>query len=678
MHSTLEEIILVSPPTSSAGRSPATSITGRISAHASTTPDKLAIAHGPAQLTFSDLEAKSSRLAAHLQSLGAAHETCVAIFVERSPEFVVAALAVLKSGAAYLPLDPYTPPDRIAFILSDACANLVITQPDKRKQLPTDGITAIVPNSSHQSPLLGDLGALPALSSAEGPALSNVEGADQPSSPETLAYVIYTSGSTGRPKGVEVTHANLLNLISWHQSAFNMTSADRVGHVAGLGFDATAWEIWPALTAGASLHVADDLTRRSPQTLRDWLVAEKITITFAPTVLAEQLIQSAWPADTALRTLLTGADTLRRRPAPGLPFTLINNYGPTECTVVTTSGEVTTSTTSEPSSAPEVNGPPSIGRPITNATVLILDENLHLVPTGEVGELCIAGPLVARGYRNNPELTNRSFVTYTPQSGPPLRIYRTGDRAKLLEHGEIAFLGRLDDQVKIRGYRIELGEIITTLDRYPGVEASTVIVRDSAQQTTMPSPSISPSPSLHLVSAGLGEGLPPRSQETPEPNLAGPQLIAYLIPSANTTLNACDLTDFLAQRLPDYMIPAVFATMPALPITPNGKIDKAALPTPTTQNTLVSRESASDLAQPQDPSSPLQPQIAAMVALLLGQPSIASDENFFMVGGHSMFGVQLVARIRDLFGVKLTLRQLFGSPTVTALTAEIERLTTTK
>ena len=222
----------------------------------------------------------------------------------------------------------------------------------------------------------------------------------------------------------------------------------------------------PTSRPGAAVCIADEATRRSPQLLRDWLVAEKITIAFAPTVLAEQLIHLAWPAGTALRTLLTGADVLHRRPAAGLPFALVNNYGPTECTVVATSGTV------EPAQGDDT---PSIGRPIGDTTALVLDGSLQPVAPGDAGELCLAGALVGRGYRNDPELTASRFVTLHRDSGPPLRVYRTGDQVRLLDNGEVAFLGRLDRQIKLRGFRIEPAEIVAALDRTGGVAASAVV-----------------------------------------------------------------------------------------------------------------------------------------------------------------------------------------------------------
>ena len=593
---------------------PPTSICARVAAWAAVAPDRLAVADGAARLTFADLESRANRLAAHLLEQGAAPERCVGLFLERSTEFVVAALAVLKTGAAYLPLDPSTPTERAAFMLADAEAPLVLTHRGKSKTLPSGPWRVI----EIDGPDAERIAARPTTPLHVDPA------------PSSLAYVVYTSGSTGRPRGVEIAHANLAHLIDWHQSAFGVTSADRAGQVAGLGFDATGWEVWPNLTAGASLHIADESTRRSPQALRDWLVAEKITISFVPTVLAEQLIHMAWPAETALRTLLCGGDTLRRRPVAGLPFVLVNNYGPTECTIVTTSGAVSA----------DGDGTPSIGRPIGDTAALILDESLRPVPDGEPGELCLAGSLVGRGYRNDPQLTATRFVTYQPASGPPLRIYRTGDRARLLADGEIAFLGRLDDQVKVRGYRIEPGEVVASLDRFPGIDACAVTTRDGPD---------------------------------------GPFLVAYVVGTRDVRLTASALREFLGSRLPDYMIPAHFVPITALPLTNNGKLDRSALPAPTADNVLPHRHpEASTTQTAKSNGDGYQEKLAALVASLLGQPSVDPQENFFMLGGHSMLGVQLVARIRDLFGVKLTLRQLFTAPTVAALSAEVARLSQDK
>jgi amino acid adenylation domain-containing protein len=586
--------------------SPSTaSVVARIATAAAAVPDHIAVVDGN-PLTYSELERRSDQLAARLRTMGAGRDRCVGLYLERSSGFVVAALAILKSGAAYVPLDPSTPADRAAYILSDAEAIALVADAEKTKRFQTASAPWRVIDVEKRGPATFDNG-----STAFEP------------DPDSLAYVIYTSGSTGAPKGVEITHANLCNLIDWHRRAFGVSASDRASLVASLGFDAAVWEIWPYLAAGASLHIADEVTRRSAETLRDWLIAERITIGFAPTILAEQLLHMPWPRETALRTLLTGGDTLHRRPPANLPFRLVNNYGPTECTVVATSGTV----------SPRENGQPTLGRPIANTRALILDEALRPVPAGDEGELCLGGALVGRGYRNRPELTASRFVTYIATSGESLRMYRTGDRARLLANGEIVFLGRVDDQVKIRGCRIELGEIIASLQQHcTDIEACTVSLRD------------------------LG---------------GAPSLVAYVVPRDGVRLTSAALREALAPHLPDYMIPAHFVAVPALPVTANGKLDSSALPEPSDDNLLPSR---ADFDGRASTSTPLERDIGELVAALLGQPSIGIEENFFMVGGHSALAVQLVARIRDTFGVHLALRQLFTAPTVAALSAEVARL----
>ncbi|HEX3869615.1 MAG TPA: non-ribosomal peptide synthetase [Pirellulales bacterium] len=578
----------------------APTVAARIARVADVAPNHVAVDDGTTRLSFGDLERLSNQLAGHLHRQGATRDVCIGLFLDRSSDFVVAALAVLKCGAAYLPIDACTPTDRVVLMLNDAGAPLVITHRKKTRDW-TAGPWRVLD--------LDDLDETPSEPISVEP------------EPHDLAYIIYTSGSTGRPKGVEITHANLLNLVEWHEEAFGVTSADRASQVAGVGFDAAVWEIWPHLAAGATVCIANEKTRRSPQALRSWIVEQQITIAFVPTVLAEQLMHSDWPSDTCLRTLLTGADVLHRRPSAGLPFAVVNNYGPTECTVVATSGTITPD-------AGDVVAPPSIGRAITGATILILDEHLQTVEDGQPGELCLGGALVGRGYRNLPEMTATRFVEYSAPSEPPMRIYRTGDRARRMPTGEIAFLGRFDDQIKIRGFRVEPGEIVAWLDRYPCVEASAVIAR---------------------------------------PGDAGLALVAYVVVDASVELSAVDLREFLSGRLPDYMVPSQFVRVDELPMTPNGKLDKQALPAPIEANLLADRAQA--VVQNQDDS--VDAKLSALVASLLGQPSVNVDDNFFMLGGHSMLAAQLVARIGDLFGVKLSLRQLFNAPTVAALSKEI-------
>lgn len=581
----------------------AATVCSMISAHAAADPDRPAVT-GPdgRTLTFRELEERAGRLVARLAADGVGPGSCVAVLLERSSDFAVAALGVMRAGAAYLPLDPATPRDRLEFILSDAAAAAVVTGDREASLLPAGPWRTVDVHVDVPSPRAAER----VEPSAPGP--------------ESLAYVIYTSGSTGRPKGVELTHANLSNLVDWHVGAFGVTAADRASQVASVGFDAAVWEIWPHLAAGASVSLADEATRRSPQLLRDWLVAEKITVAFAPTVLAEQLIQLSWPSHTALRVLLTGADVLHRQPPDGLPFTLVNNYGPTECTVVATSGRV------DPGAD---GGTPSIGRPIGDTTALLLDDALQPVAPGRVGELCLAGSLVGRGYRNDPQLTASRFVTLHRDSGRPLRVYRTGDLARLQDGGQIAFVGRVDRQVKLRGFRIEPAEVVAALDTVASVAAAAVVLRTAPE--------------------------------------AEPELLAYVVAAEGASPTAAELREAAAARLPDYMVPGRFVGVDALPVTLNGKLDEAALPAPSADNLLPGQL----VAETAGPDGSVEHRISVAVAHLLSVPSVDVRDNIFFLGGHSMLAMQLVARIKQEFGVKLTLRQLFEEPTVAAIAAAV-------
>ncbi|HZZ52056.1 MAG TPA: non-ribosomal peptide synthetase [Pseudonocardia sp.] len=577
-------------------------------------PDSPAMVHGSTIITYAELAGRSDCLASGMREMGVGPETCVALCLERSPDFVTAALAVLKAGAGYLPLDPDTPAEQACYILADSASALLVRQRGTARGWPAGQCRTV------------DLESL-VLSGLE-PAQPNRQRSAP--GPDELAYVIPTSGSTGRPKGVEITHANLANLIDWHVRAFGVGTSDRASQIAGLGFDAAVWEIWPNLVAGCPVHFADEGIRRSPGELRDWLIGSGITISFAPTGLAEQLLSLDWPAETRLRFLLTGADALTARPRAGLPFTLVNNYGPAECTVVTTSGIVREQS--------RTAHRPTIGRAISGAKVYVFDDSMDLVTPGTAGELCVAGAVVGRGYRNNPELTRRSFVSAVLPDGRTVRVYRTGDRVRQGKDGEFEFLGRQDRQVQVRGYRVELGEIEAWLARYPGVESCAVLRRP---------------------------GDPGRSADATEADLVG-----YLVLTEWARPSANDIRAFLASRLAEYKLPTCFVSLPAFPVTLNGKINWSALPAPTAENVLA--------GTPTLPAWPghdeVSGQVAALVTALLRTSAVGVDENFFMLGGNSMLGVQLVHRIRRTFGVEVTLGTLFSGPTVAAVAAEVRRL----
>ena len=575
-----------------------------VAAQAAAVPGALAVMQGKLSLTYRELDQRANRLAHFLQSLGVGPDVVVGLYLDRSLAMIAGALAILKAGGAYLPLDPSHPKERLIVMLKDAKTSILVTG---------HGMVDALPEHPEHVVALDSEGRLPFTQSSEAP----IPRARR----ENLAYVIYTSGSTGQPKGVEISHGALLNLVCWHQRAFRITPDDRASQLSALGFDAAVWELWPYLTAGASVHLSDGVAMNDPEAVRDWLIFQKISICFLATPLAERVMTLEWPKKARLRVLLTGADTLHHYPPRKLPFQLVNNYGPTECTVLATSGTV------PPNEHP--HRLPSIGSPIDNVQVYILNEGMRQAPIGEFGEIYIGGAGLACGYRNQPDLTAERFVPDPFSSEPGARLFRTGDLGCYLTDGQIAFLGRVDEQVKIRGFRIEPAEIVKVLDEHPGVQASTVVA--------------------HEVEPG------------------DKRLVAYFVPAAKAQPTHTELRNFIATRLPEYMVPAIFVKLEALPLNPSGKVDRTGLPAPNAENTL---RDSSFVA----PRTPIEERLAAMLALLLDLDRVGVEDNFFLLGGHSLLGTQLIARVRDAFGVELSLRTLFDAPTVSKLSAQIEAL----
>jgi amino acid adenylation domain-containing protein len=574
-----------------------------VKARAELMPEGLALASDSQTLTYGELESRANQLAHHLLKLGVGPEVTVGLCLGRSPLMVVAALAILKAGGAYIPLDPDYPAERLRFMLDDAKAAVLIARQEIAERI----------GSGRWKTLDVEKRALQISDYSETAPATIVSG-------NNLAYVIFTSGSTGRPKGVQITHRSLLNLVRWHQRAFEISPSDRASQVASVGFDAAVWEVWPNLAAGSSVHFPDEAVRVAPEPLRDWLVSERITVSFVPTPLAEALIMLKWPRETALRLLLTGGDALHFYPPERLPFQLINNYGPTECTVVATSCVVAPG-------GPR-DGAPPIGKPIDDLQVYILDERLQPVANGATGELHIAGHGLGRGYVNRPDLNAQKFIANPFSQTPGERMYKTGDLARYLPDGQIAFVGRIDEQIKVRGYRIEPEEIATLLGRCFGVEASVVVARGENGDT---------------------------------------RLIAYVVPTPGVKLDHDSLQAYLKKYLPDYMIPAAFVRIDKLPLGSSGKIDRAMLPAPTPENTSEDKIRVG-------PSTPVEARVVAILAELLGINRVGVHDNFFFLGGHSLLGTQLIARARDSFGIELPLRTVFDSPTASQLSAEIERL----
>jgi amino acid adenylation domain-containing protein len=575
-----------------------------VSVRANATPDAVAIVDGDQQVSYGDLDIRANQLAHVLCSLGVGPEVPVGLCMGPSIDFATGALAILKAGGAYVPLDPNYPLNRISTLLETSGTTLLLTQARVANHLPRGKWRTIVLNEDE-------------LALSHKPRVAPVAN----TKPENLAYIIFTSGSTGLPKGVQITHANLLNLLSWHRRAFSVASSDRATLQASPGFDAAVWELWPYLAAGASLYVVDGAIRAMPEQLRDWMVSKGITISFLSTALAEQIIDLRWPPSTALRVLLTGADTLRRYPRADLPFTFVNNYGPTECTVVATSGTI------HPDDQPDRL--PPIGYPIDNTQVYIVDEQLNPVPASTAGEILIGGGGVARGYLNLPTLTTERFVPDRLSKDQGARLYRTGDLGRLLPDGQIAYLGRMDEQIKIRGYRIEPQEISAMLDRHPAVQASCV--------------------SAYTDDSGEG------------------RLVAYVVSASDTRLSPSELRKFVGDYLPDYMVPSTFVQLEELPMSAHGKLERSALPAPTLLNVL-------DDDSYEAPQSPIEERLASFLTVLLGVARVGRDDNFFDLGGHSLMGAQMISKIHENFGVELSLRSIFDHPTLREMSSEIEKL----
>ncbi|MCP4656179.1 MAG: amino acid adenylation domain-containing protein, partial [bacterium] len=573
-------------------------------------------------LTYGELDRRADRLARRLRRWGVGPEVVVPFCLERSTTVLVAMLGILKAGGAYLPLDSNYPVERLSFMLADSGAPVVLTQErlaaTVREALPEPAPGVMVLDGTRS----GDFG------NGNGNGIGNGK-----SGPGNLAYVIYTSGSTGRPKGVEIRHSGLVNLVRWHQRTYAVTPSDRATQVAGLSFDASVREIWPYLTAGASLHLPDQETRSTPSKLVSWLAAEAVTIGFQPTPMAEALLAEPWPPRTALRALLTGGDRLLKRPGEGSPgggqmgsppWALFNHYGPTENTVVTTAGPVRS----------QASRLPTIGRPLANTSVYVVDRRLRPVPIGVVGELVTRGAGLARGYTRRPALTAERFVP-DPLSGDPRfaggRLYRTGDLVRWRGDGRIEFLGRIDHQVKIRGFRIELGEIEVVLGEHPGVAEAVVMSRE---------------------------------EET-----SGKRLVAWVVAAEGSTPVVAELRRYLAERLPDYMVPGVVVLLETLPLLPSGKVDRTAL----VRGPLPESEWGAAYAAPR---SPVEEMLADIWTEVLGRSRVTGrvgiHDDFFELGGHSLLAIQVTSRVRAAFGLDLPLHLLFEKPTVAAFAQSVE------
>jgi amino acid adenylation domain-containing protein len=579
--------------------------------HAESRPTSRALIYEDAELTFAELNQHANRLAHYLRRLGVGPEVMVGICVDRSLDWVVALLAILKAGGAYVALDPSYPPERLTYMLQDSRVPVLVTQQRLKDMLAaaTEAQLICLDTDREQHAQESDLNPEPRAHAAN------------------LAYVTYTSGSTGKPKAVMTTHGSLLNLVFSHQRDFAVTAEDRSPQFAQMGFDASVWELWTYLSAGASVHLADDETRHSPDKIRRWFVEKQITIGWLPPVMAETVLDNNWPEQLSLRLLITGSDKARRHPPPSLPFAYVNSYGPTEATVIVTWGAVPLKSNSDSA--------PLIGRPIYNTQIYMLDRQLRPVPIGVPGELCIGGVSLGRGYLNWPDLTAEKFIPDAFGPMPGRRLYRTGDLARYLEDGNIEFLGRIDDQVKVRGFRIELGEIETVLAEHPEVRTALVLVNEDSANDK--------------------------------------RLIAYVVPQQPLASAAWDfsyeLTSRLAQhlreKLPAYMVPAAFVLLEEMPLSPNGKLNRRLLPAPDENGLAASQTYVG-------PRTPTEQTLVEIFSTVLNVETVGVYDNFFELGGHSILATQVVSRIREHFDVELPLRGFFTTPTVVGVAEMIE------
>src|ERR1051325_7340721 len=567
-------------------------------------PDAIALVFGNERLTYRELNSRANQLAHYLRKRGVGPETPVGVCLDRSAEMIVALLGILKAGGAYVPLDPDYPSERLAFTLADSRVALLLT------------VKRFGPIFHASDDVIIWLDECPELAgeSTENPLIKGTS--------DNLAYVIYTSGSTGVPKGVGVSHRTAVHLFTATKEKLGFLEGDTWTVVHSSAFDFSVWEIWGSLLQGGCLIVVPLEIVQSPADLYSLLCREQVTVLNQTPSALRQLLdirRQRAGQDWNLRLIVCGGDVLDQELAAdlvqlGIP--VWNFYGPTESTVWTT--------------CTLIEGPPadnliSIGRPIADLKVYLLDDYLQPVPMGVPGELFIGGVGLARGYLNRPELTAERFVPDLFSTERGQRLYRTGDLARYQSDGKIEFLGRLDTQVKLRGFRIELGEIETVLSRHPGVTQAVVVIRKDQ---------------------------------------SGDQRLVAYFTADDPSLGSNDLRSFLQLYLPDYMVPSAFMRLEAMPLTPNKKVDRRVLPDPD----YLGSENIKQFVAPQDPIAELLSDIWATV---LGVERIGIYDNFFDRGGHSLLATQVVSRIRDTFHVDVSVRALFESPCVASLTQKI-------
>ncbi len=579
------------------------------------TPDNVAVVHNDSRLTYAELDKRATQMAAHLQTHGIQQETLVGILAPRSIDFLTMMLAIFKCGGAYLPFDPAHPPQRIVQILTQSQSQMVLVAHSLLTTI--QQVTDVLPQDTQ-----------PQILCIEDLIATTPTNAFVPytRSLRDLAYVIYTSGSTGTPKGAMIEQRGMVNHLYAKIQDLRMDSTDHVAQTASQCFDISVWQFLAGLLVGGSTIIVDDEIAHHPTHLLSCVEQEEISMlevvpSLLQVILEDIATRDARPTLTTLRWLIPTGEalppTICRQWLQWYPHIgVVNAYGPTEC-----SDDVTHYITHQPPADDLAVMP--IGKPVINTQVYVLDEDLHPVPMGMPGELYIGGMGVGRGYRNDITRTLEAFIANPFTAEPDTHLYKTGDLVRYLPDGNLEFLGRIDHQVKIRGFRIELGEIEAVLLSHPAIRTAAVIAREDVHNQSY--------------------------------------LAAYVVPQTEEAIQ--DLRHFLGERLPDYMIPTTFVTLEALPQTPNGKLDRKALPEPTqdTSKVIVA------------PRNSLERQLVAIWEELLEHSPISITDNFFDLGGHSILAVRLMFRIQKLIGHQVPLAILFDGATVESLAKALQQ-----
>lgn len=553
-------------------------------------PEALAIVSHNKRLTYRQLDDASNQLCGYLQQQGVRPGDCVPLIALRTAEFPIGILAILKAGASYIPIDARYPEKRIQDILRQSASNtIILSNLSIDLAIKSPGVQAFaIDNITSNEPLPFEL--------------IKPQG-------DATAYIIFTSGTTGNPKGVMIAHHSLLNIVLWHNQKFAMNHTSRPTLIAGIGFDVAQWEIWAALTSGGTLYLPEEETRLQPSALLDFFAHHQITHAFVPTVLVAEIVSAPQPENLALRYLFTAGEKLNPVDLSGVSYPLVDYYGPTEATIFATWNLVSCATQ---------HAPATIGRPVADTEIFILDDNLHPVSGQQPGELYISGSCLARGYLNDSPLTAEKFITPAHFAGK--RLYRSGDRARWLPDHRVQFLGRIDDQIKIRGNRVELGEIESVMVQVTGVKAAVAAV-------------------------------------TQPQDPANKQIVAFLVADRNDAGVIERVKQHLKTTLPSYFLPAEYRLLERLPINANGKTDKAALLALSHADQPPAAETLTGSRQT----------LAAIWCQLLGTENIRAEDNFFDIGGHSLLAAKLATAITQQIGGKVYVRDIYEYPTINRL-----------